>query len=147
NHPDSLSDFLPENIRQALHYPSIAEALETLHNPPAHISTETLLNGDLPALKRLAFEELLAHHLTLLLGKQHYKTWQAPSFYLDLKAKQSFIAQRPFQLTKAQLRVISEIEADCSKPQPMLRLVQGDVGSGKSLVAAISALAALSSGF
>ena len=147
NHPDSLTDLLPKNIRQRLNYPSLAEAIQTLHNPPADISTETLLQGDLPALKRLAFEEFLAHHLTLLLGKQHYKTWQAPGFCLNLKAKQTFIAQLPFQLTKAQLRVISEIEADCSKSQPMLRLVQGDVGSGKTLVAAISALSALSSGF
>ena len=147
SHPDALTDLLPENIRLTLGYPTLADALDTLHNPPADISTASLLNGDLPALKRLAFEEFLAHHLTLLLSKRHFKTWQAPCFSLNLKAKQTFIAQLPFKLTAAQQRVISEIEADCSKPQPMLRLVQGDVGSGKTLVAAISALSALCSGF
>lgn len=146
-HPNHLIDLLPTDIRQEFGYPPLAEALRTLHNPSADIAKPALLSGDLPALKRLALEEFLAHHLALLLGKQQYKTWRAPLFKLNHQLKQGFISQLPFQLTNAQQRVIAEIEADFSSGQPMLRLVQGDVGSGKTLVAAISALAAVSSGF
>ncbi|MCK9605863.1 MAG: ATP-dependent DNA helicase RecG [Methylomonas sp.] len=144
---DTLTDWLPAAVRQQYGYPDLAEALLTLHSPPPTLSAERLAQGELPALKRLAFEEFLAHHLALLLGKQHYKTWQAPVFIGDISTKTRFLAELPFQLTGAQQRVISEIEADCSTPHPMLRLVQGDVGSGKTLVAAIAALSALSSGF
>lgn len=144
---DSLTDWLPAAIRQRHGYPALAEALHTLHSPPAHLPAEVMANGESPALKRLAFEEFLAHHLALLLGKQHYKTWQAPTLTIDSAAKQRFLAALPFQLTAAQQRVIAEIEADCGQSQPMLRLVQGDVGSGKTLVAALAALTALCSGF
>lgn len=144
---NALSDWLPDSILKQHNYPSLDEALQTLHNPPANLSSEALADGEQPALKRLAFEELLAHHLALLLGKQHYKTWQAPSFTVNPIIKQRFLAELPFQLTNAQLRVIGEIEADCSQAQPMLRLVQGDVGSGKTLIAAIAALTALASNF
>ncbi|MCQ8102663.1 ATP-dependent DNA helicase RecG [Methylomonas sp. SURF-2] len=147
NSAGALPDCLPATIRQAHNYPELAEALSTLHQPPADLSAATLANGESPALKRLAFEEFLAHHLTLLLGKRHYKTWQAPTLTVNDSAKQAFLAALPFQLTAAQQRVIAEIEADCRRPQPMLRLVQGDVGSGKTLVAALAALSALSSGF
>lgn len=147
NDPETLSDLLPESIRRNHQYPSLKEALQTLHNPPANLTNEALLNGELPALKRLAFEEFLAHHLALLLGKNQYKTWQAPVFKLDPAAKQRFISKLPFQLTLAQQKVIAEIETDCSSPHPMLRLVQGDVGSGKTLVAAIAAISALSSNY
>ncbi|PPD32905.1 MAG: ATP-dependent DNA helicase RecG [Methylomonas sp.] len=142
-----LHDWLPASILQQHNYPSLGEALQTLHNPPASLSSIALAEGELPALKRLAFEEFLAHHLALLSGKQHYKTWQAPAFKVNTGAKHTFLAQLPFQLTHAQLRVINEIEADCSQARPMLRLVQGDVGSGKTLVAAIAALTALASDF
>ncbi|AEG00087.1 ATP-dependent DNA helicase RecG [Methylomonas methanica] len=147
SHADALQDWLPTAIRHHYNYPDLVEALLTLHNPPADLSAETLANGELPALKRLAFEEFLAHHLALLLGKQHYKTWQAPTLRVNSAAKQRFLSELPFRLTAAQQRVIAEIEADCSLAHPMLRLVQGDVGSGKTLVAALAALAALSSGY
>lgn len=147
NPPVELNDWLPASIQQQFRYPSLQEALQTLHNPPPGLSTETLQNGSLPALQRLAFEEFLAHHLTLLQGKLHYKTWQAPRFSLNPTAKQAFIERLPFQLTAAQQRVIAEIESDCCSAQPMLRLVQGDVGSGKTLVAALAALTALNSGY
>ncbi|WAR43703.1 ATP-dependent DNA helicase RecG [Methylomonas rapida] len=144
---DSLSDWLPHSICQTYHFPALTEALLTLHSPPTALSASTLENGNLPALKRLAFEEFLAHHLALLLSKQEYKTWQAPVFRVDSLAKQEFIGQLPFTLTGAQQRVVAEIEADLGKPHPMLRLVQGDVGCGKTLVAALAALTAVCSGF
>ena len=144
---DQLTDWLPARLLQHHQFPPLLEALKTLHNPPPELSEAALQNGELPALKRLAFEEFLAHHLALLLSKQEYKTWQAPVFQQDNLAKQHFIAHLPFQLTGAQQRVVSEIEADLGKPHPMLRLVQGDVGSGKTLVAALAALMAIRSGF
>ena len=147
HHPDALADWLPQQIRHAYDYPTLAEALLTIHNPPPDISADALQNGNLPALKRLAFEEFLAHHLALLLSKREYKTWQAPNFAIDTVAKQRFLSHLPFQLTGAQQRVIGEIEHDLCLAHPMLRLVQGDVGSGKTLVAALAALAAVGSGF
>ena len=147
HHANALTDWLPPEVRQTYRYPTLAEALLTLHNPPADISFQTLQNGDLPALKRLAFEEFLAHHLALLLSKREYKTWQAPVFKVDAVAKQRFLSHLPFELTGAQQRVIAEIESDLGKAHPMLRLVQGDVGSGKTLVAAIAALNSVCSGF
>ncbi|MGD0959287.1 MAG: ATP-dependent DNA helicase RecG [Methylomonas sp.] len=143
----ALTDCLPAELLQRYQYPDLKEALLTLHNPAPDISINALTSGHLPALKRLAFEEFLAHHLGLLRGKMAYKNQQAPQFSLDAAAKQRFIQRLPFQLTQAQLRVAAEIEKDCSLDQPMLRLVQGDVGSGKTIVAALAALSAVNSGY
>lgn len=143
----ALMDWLPTQIRETHHYPTLTDALLTIHNPPPDSSVATLQNGDLPALKRLAFEEFLAHHLALLVSKREYKTLKAPVFCVDTAAKQRFLQHLPFALTGAQRRVIAEIEQDLSQAHPMLRLVQGDVGSGKTLVAAIAALCAIDSGF
>jgi ATP-dependent DNA helicase RecG len=142
-----FQDWLPPAILARHAYPKLDQALQTLHHPPAGMSLEQLQNGDLPALQRLAFEEFLAHHLALLQGKQQYRRWRAPMFQVDQQAKQTFLSHLPFQLTSAQLRVIGEIETDYSRPQPMLRLVQGDVGCGKTLVAALAALSAAHSGY
>ncbi len=144
---ERLTDWLPQQLRQHYRYPSLAEALRILHSPPADLPLDSLQNGSLPALKRLAFEEFLAHHLALLQGKLHYHTWHAPALTINSTAKQTFLQQLPFQLTAAQHRVIEEIETDCRRQQPMLRLIQGDVGCGKTLVAAVAAIAALTSGF
>jgi ATP-dependent DNA helicase RecG len=146
-HQDSVIDWLPTELLQRYQYPTLKDALLTLHNPPAAIAAKLLNNRPLPALQRLAFEELLAHHLALLQGKLSYKKWQSPVFMTDAANRQQFIQALPFQLTAAQQRVIAEVEADCRLPQPMLRLVQGDVGSGKTVVAAVAALAALSAGY
>lgn len=145
--PTGFQDFLPTALLSSHRFPSLDQALQTLHHPPAGLSLEQLHSGELAALQRLAFEEFLAHHLTLLQGKQHYRRWRAPVFHSHEAAKQLFLSHLPFQLTAAQLRVISEIEADCRRPQPMLRLVQGDVGCGKTLVAALAALSAADSGY
>ncbi|MGY6274183.1 ATP-dependent DNA helicase RecG [Methylomonas sp. MgM2] len=144
---DTLTDWLPARIRQTHHFPELSEALLTIHHPPANLSAETLQNADLPALKRLAFEEFLAHHLALLLSKREYKSWRAPIFTVDKAAKQRFLTHLPFRLTNAQQRAIEEVENDLNQAHPMLRLVQGDVGSGKTLVAALAALTAIGSGF
>lgn len=144
---DSVPDWLPVELLNRYRYPTLKTALETLHRPPAQLSAQLLTNARLPALERLAFEEFLAHHLALLQGKQAYKQWQSPVFRADEKLKQQFIGHLPFTLTGAQQRVIAEIESDCRLSQPMLRLLQGDVGSGKTVVAALAALSALHSGY
>lgn len=143
----AFEDWLPSDVLSDYHFPSLKDALQTLHHPPPNSSADLLADGTLPALKRLVFEEFMAHHLALLQGKLAYKSWQAPVFQVDNSAKLDFISRLPFQLTGAQKRVIAEIEADCFTPQPMLRLVQGDVGSGKTIVAGLTALLAIGAGF
>lgn len=140
-------DYLPTSILADYHYPPLSEALQTLHSPNQQITAEQLQQGNLPALKRLAFEELLAHHLMAVNNKISYQQWQAPIFKANETQQQAFIASLPFQLTRAQLAVIAEINADCSNHHPMLRLIQGDVGSGKTVVAAVAALLAINAGF
>ena len=108
-----------------------------------------LQNGSVPALKRLAFEELLAHHLSLRLSRNKIKAWQAPIFRQDANKaiKEQFLSALPFKLTGAQQRVIKDIETDCEQAHPMMRLIQGDVGSGKTIVSAYAALLALSADY
>jgi len=142
-----LTDWLPQSLLKKNHYPSLVDALQTLHQPEEQVTAEQLLQGNLPELKRLAFEELLAHHLILLKNKQAFKKFQAPVFKSDKKQIDTFINKLPFQLTGAQNRVINEIVTDCASNQPMLRLIQGDVGSGKTIVAAYAALLAFSTQF
>ncbi len=144
---NQLPDWLPESILKKYQYPSLVDALQSLHQPEEQITAEQLLQGNLPELKRLAFEELLAHHLILLKNKQSSKKFKAPVFKSDKKQIDLFINSLPFQFTAAQKRVVEEIVTDCTSNQPMLRLVQGDVGSGKTVVAAYAALLAISTQF
>ncbi len=136
-------ELLPSEIIEELSAINLSEALQYLHNPPKDAPVEMLLAGLHPFQKRLAFEELLAHNLAVQKSRKLAKADLAPTINVDLTAKQAFLAQLPFSLTRAQQRVIEEIEADVLKTSPMTRLVQGDVGSGKTLVAAVAALAAI----
>ena len=139
-----VAELLPEQYNP--HQYSLKEALALLHRPPPSISAEVLEKGEHPAQKRLIFEELLAHNLAmqqLRLGvKQQYA--EPLSYKTDLK--QRFLESLPFQPTNAQKRVTEDIERDLAQPSPMMRLVQGDVGSGKTLVAALAALTAIDNG-
>jgi ATP-dependent DNA helicase RecG len=133
---------------QKLCEPDINHALTTAHAPGPHESVHELIEGTHPALQRLAFEELLAHHLSLRQVKQQND--KLNGFALSASAvsqQQEFLDSLKFSLTNAQGRVIEEITADLEKPHPMLRLVQGDVGSGKTVVAAFAALKAVANGF
>ncbi len=141
----SIPELLPESILKQYNFPSIQQALSVLHHPPAR-QTEAEIHQS-PALKRLAFEELLAHHLKMLQSKRALKQHNAPKLSVQKQLKSEFLNNLPFQLTNAQQRVITEIEADCNSNQPMLRLVQGDVGSGKTIVAAYAALMAIDSNY
>jgi ATP-dependent DNA helicase RecG len=140
----NLIDWLPQAILDKNNFPSLASALQELHQPEQKITAEDLVCGNLPTLKRLAFEELLAHHLILIKNKQTFKAYQAPVFKIDTQQIDHFLSNLTFQLTAAQQRVIKEIVTDCASSHPMLRLVQGDVGSGKTVVAAYAALLAVS---
>jgi len=141
-----LRELLPEAVRQQLNQRSLSEALQYLHQPPVNANVHLLMEGEHPFQQRLAFEELLAHHLSLLLLRRQTQSDGASQLRLTPELKRNFLAQLPFQLTRAQTRVLGEIAEDLAKPIPMLRLIQGDVGSGKTVVAALSALAAISCG-
>lgn len=145
--PENLSELLPEEILSDFTLPELSEALIYVHRPPQDADTESLMAGLHPAQQRLAFEELLAHHLSLQSLRKQIHSHKAALLTLPAKRKQEFIKQLPFDLTKAQKRVLHDIEADVAKQIPMLRLVQGDVGSGKTVIAAIAALYAINSGF
>lgn len=142
----SLGELLPEPVRRKLNQIPLADALRYLHQPPANADIQRLMDGEHPYQQRLAFEELLAHHLSLLLLRRETQADGATGLNMDPGLEQAFLAQLGFALTRAQQRVVCEIMADIAKPVPMLRLVQGDVGSGKTVVAALAALAAISSG-
>ncbi|MDP4650296.1 MAG: DEAD/DEAH box helicase, partial [Haliea sp.] len=139
-------DLLPANSGQTF---TLVEALQYLHAPPPDAPLEALLAGSHPAQLRLALEELVAHHLSLLRLRARQQSAPAPA--LRIKAgqalQQTLLRSLPFSPTGAQQRVMQEIAADLARPIPMLRLVQGDVGSGKTLVAAHAALQAIANGY
>ena len=146
NHPDTLREWLPDAVLARLHYPTLREAVAYVHYPPPDAPLELIEQGAHPAQRRLAFEELLAHHLSLRLLRQRVQRHAAPELEARGKLMAALLAALPFNLTRAQQRVIGEIRRDLAHATPMLRLVQGDVGSGKTLVAACAALHAIESG-
>ncbi len=142
-----LQELLPDTILQALKMPALDDAISFIHRPPPDASLEQLAAGLHPAQQRLAFEELLAHRLSMRKLRAKAQSHHAPSLQREQRLEQQFLAQLPFKLTKAQLRVNQEIQQDLLQSYPMLRLVQGDVGSGKTLVAAVAMLQAVANGY
>ncbi|UOB73838.1 ATP-dependent DNA helicase RecG [Pseudoalteromonas sp. APM04] len=126
---------------------ALADALLLLHRPPSDIDVNELEQCTHPAQQRLVFEELLAQNLSLLKVREQGQQVKAVSLSSTNKLEPQFLSQLPFAPTNAQNRVVSEIKVDLASPYPMMRLVQGDVGSGKTLVAALSALTAIAQGF
>ncbi|WP_374961712.1 ATP-dependent DNA helicase RecG [Spongiibacter tropicus] len=126
---------------------TLAEALRYLHHPPVDASLTQLQQGLHPAQQRLAFEELLAHNLALQQLRKQAQRLAAPMLDGPDALEQGFLQQLGFTLTGAQQRVVAEIRSDLLRASPMLRLVQGDVGSGKTAVAAMAALRAVASGY
>ncbi|MCT8594242.1 ATP-dependent DNA helicase RecG [Glaesserella parasuis] len=139
-----VAELLPDEFNP--HKYSLKEALQLLHRPPPSVSSELLDKGEHPAQKRLIFEELLAHNLAMQQVRMGVQQHFAELLCYQTDLKQRFLATLPFQPTNAQSRVTAEIEQDLAKPFPMMRLVQGDVGSGKTLVAALAALLAIDNG-
>lgn len=125
---------------------SLPQALKTLHRPPPDIQLATLEEGKHPAQQRLIMEELLAHNLSMLSARAGAQRYRAQPLIGNGALKSRLLSSLPFSPTGAQARVVAEIEQDLEKPMPMMRLVQGDVGSGKTLVAAMAALTAIENG-
>ena len=147
-HLDQLIDYLPAEQCREFGLPLLHEALRVVHRPPAGVDAEALTNGQHPAIQRLALEEMLAHHLGL--RRQRQRRQRHYGFRIGDGAQglqSSLLDNLPFPLTGAQRRVIGEINRDLAQPHPMLRLLQGDVGSGKTVVAAAAAVRVADSGF
>ncbi len=139
-------DLLPQDVLDRYGMPSIGDALLYLHRPPPDADLDSMASGRHLCQQRLVFEELLAHYISLRNLRMAALRELAPSLIDGRKLVSTFISSLPFVLTNAQQRVIREITEDLRTPHPMMRLVQGDVGSGKTIVAAIACLYAISSG-
>ncbi len=142
---DPLAPWLPAGGETAL--PDLAVALWTVHQPTPECDVEALLQGRHPARQRLALEELLAQQLGLRRLRQRADHSPAPPLEPTGRLTNALLVSLPFALTGAQERVAGEIRADLREPHPMQRLVQGDVGSGKTVVAALAALQAVEAGW
>ncbi|MCL4116712.1 UNVERIFIED_CONTAM: hypothetical protein GTU68_035389 [Idotea baltica] len=144
---DELIDHIPVDISRKHQLESLKESLLFLHNPPANTCLEALINGKHPARRRLIFEELLAHQLSILNKRISDQKIQAPTLRASQELIPELLPSLSFSLTNAQERAANEIGSDLSRDKPMLRLLQGDVGSGKTLVAALAALQTIESGY
>lgn len=140
-------EWMDEELLSKYHFQPLATALELLHNPPPDISLQALEEGSHPALQRLAFDELLGQRLSMQFARLHRSQRFAPMIPINSALHERFLEQLPFDLTAAQQRVNNEIAEDLAQAKPMLRLVQGDVGSGKTVVAALAALQAIANGY
>ncbi len=143
---DALTDCLPAALMKNLALPNLHDALHFVHRPPRDTAISQLIENKTAAQKRLIFEELLAHRISLLQLKHSFQQQKSVSLEINQTMMQVFLQHLPFQLTTAQTRVLSEIHADLMKSQPMLRLIQGDVGSGKTIIAALAMLQAVANG-
>ncbi|HEX5758909.1 MAG TPA: ATP-dependent DNA helicase RecG, partial [Thermoanaerobaculia bacterium] len=146
--PRGLPDPLPAELRDRHGLPPLAEALAHLHEPPEGVDLEALAGRRSPAHRRLIYGELLELQLELaLLRERAVREPRRHAYTIDDRVRQAAREALPFRLTAAQKRVLREIVADLQSPYPMLRLLQGDVGSGKTIVAALALLIALASGY
>ena len=146
-HLARLPELLPEALLQELRLPTLQEALVFVHRPPPGTDLAELEQGRHPAQQRLVFEELLAHHLSLKRLRARLQRQPAPPFEHGDGLTGQLLASLPFTLTAAQQRVLDEVRSDLRQSHPMQRLVQGDVGSGKTIVAALAAVMAVESGY
>jgi ATP-dependent DNA helicase RecG len=144
---DAELELIPPDLRKVYKLSSLRAALLYVHRPPPDADLAQLALGLHPAQQRLAFEELLAQHLSLKRLRARIREHAAPALRGNGGLRKRFLAILPFAPTRAQARVAVEVARDIAKPAPMLRLVQGDVGSGKTIVAALAALGAVESGF
>jgi len=140
------AELLPAEVTADLDLPELAAAIRYLHRPPPDADVDKILEGKHPCQIRLAFEELLAHFMSLRSLRALAKNEAAIALAKGDAEIANFLEILPFQLTAAQQRVVTEIVDDMAQPHPMMRLIQGDVGSGKTVVAAIACLKAIGSG-
>ena len=144
---DAALELIPAQLCAAHGLTSLREALLYAHRPPPDAPLADLVNGRHPAQQRLAFEELLTQHLSLKRMRAAVRRRRAPVLDGIGELRGRFVESLPFRLTGAQQRVTRDVLADLAQAKPMLRLVQGDVGSGKTAVAALAALAAVEAGW
>ena len=141
------SDTLPDTLRQSLDLIPFEDAVRLLHNPPAEVDENALMERTHPAWTRMKFDELLAQQLSMKRAQAARRQQGAPILSTAGSLSSAFKLALPFALTAAQHRVLDEIRSDLCAPYPMQRLLQGDVGSGKTIVAALAAAQAIDSGF
>ena len=142
-----LSDTLPEALLAELELPLFSDAIRFLHNPPAGVDENALLDRSHPAWKRMKFDELLAQQLSMRRAQIARRRQKSHPLEKTGELTERFVRSLPFALTHAQQEVLAEIREDMGRAFPMQRLLQGDVGSGKTVVAAIAALLAIDNGF
>jgi ATP-dependent DNA helicase RecG len=144
---DNWQDTLPENLRSEFDLIEFSNAIDVLHNPPTTVNEDSLEDRSHPAWRRMKFDELLAQQLSLQRARFSRRRKLAPSLACVGPCSTAFLKHLPFALTAAQQRVLGEIRNDISATYPMQRLLQGDVGSGKTIVAALAATQAIDSGY
>ncbi|MGH8670844.1 MAG: ATP-dependent DNA helicase RecG [Burkholderiales bacterium] len=142
-----LTDTLPHALRTSLDLAELDQSLRCLHHPPPDASRTQLQDRNHWAWRRLKFDELLAQQLSLRQYRARQSKAQAPALKSRGAYSGRLLRSLPFALTAAQRRVADEINADLRRTQPMNRLLQGDVGSGKTIVAVLAALQAIESGY
>ncbi|MEG2357663.1 ATP-dependent DNA helicase RecG [Acinetobacter sp.] len=143
-HAGELPELLPRQFSNGY---ALRDALDYIHHPPVNANMLQLAQGAHPAQQRLIFEELVAHQVSLLTRRAYMQQIEAPSFSPSKTFAKQLLSSLPFEMTGAQKRVSKEIAADLKQNKPMLRLVQGDVGAGKTLVAGVAACHALEEGW
>jgi len=144
---EAIEDYLPREIVAKFNLASLTDAIKHIHRPPADAFGGWDREAPNPGRDRLAFEELLTHRLSLRRLREDVSAQPAPQFVGENQLIRGFLSTLPFELTGGQRRAFAEISEDLSRPTPMLRLLQGDVGSGKTVVAALSALRAIDAGY
>ncbi|HCI15057.1 MAG: ATP-dependent DNA helicase RecG [Gallionellales bacterium GWA2_60_142] len=142
-HPDTL----PESVRKRLRLADFDSSLRLLHNPTPDISASTLEDRSHAAWQRIKFDELLAQQLSMRVHHRERSKRIAPALAAQQRLTDALLAKLPFALTSAQRKVYAEISHDLAQPHPMQRLLLGDVGSGKTIVAALAALQAIENGY
>lgn len=146
-HTSALRDLIPQSMLSPLGLPNLSAALNTVHRPPPEADIQQLLDGVHPAHRRLALEELVSHRLAMRQIRDNHQTHEAPVINATSSLADSLKASLAFDLTGAQARVLEELLQDTARSEPMLRLVQGDVGAGKTIVAALAAAHAVECGY
>jgi len=142
-----LADTLPRTMLEPLGLPPFGESVTLLHNPPPQVPREALQERRHPAWRRVKFDELLAQQLSMRAHYRRRKSAGAPALRPRGQAARALRETLPFELTRAQHKALAEIRADLARPYPMQRLLQGDVGSGKTVVAALAALQCVENGY
>ena len=144
---DAVSETLPEALRKRLELPDRLGALKAVHFPEAGTPMTELMSAATPGHRRLIFEELFYLELGLELKRRRMREREGTAFATNVKVREAIKQVLPFHPTTAQKRVLGEIATDMRKAQPMRRLLQGDVGSGKTIVAMQAALVAIENGY